>query len=200
LAAQRVSAGGIGLRAAGLRSDNSRNGALNAFPPEDIRDFLQLSAGEWLALRSLLDPAGAEPAKEALVEGLEPATGSQSWHQADRGELKVTFLEPQDADDWGGLEVCPPAGARVRLTFRRDGTVGLDDQWGRWQLAADGSLELEMALEGRVVKERIWFSKPNLRLRCTLEQSLDGRPGRASFSSEIRRVHRPEDAKRPSLA
>ncbi len=169
---------------------------MNAFPPEDIRDFLQLSAGEWLALRSLLDPDGPERAEETR----ELAAPSQSWHQADRGELKVTFLEPQEADDWGGLEVCPPAGARVRLSFRRDGTVGLGDQRGHWQLAADGSLELEVRLEGRVVKERIWFSKPNLRLRCTLEQSLDGRPGRASFSSEIRRVRRPEDGERRMLA
>jgi hypothetical protein len=76
----------------------------------------------------------------------------------------------------------------------------LGDQRGHWQLAADGSLELEVRLEGRVVKERIWFSKPNLRLRCTLEQSLDGRPGRASFSSEIRRVRRPEDGERRMLA
>ena len=65
-----------------------------------------------------------------------------------------------------------------------------EKQGGRWQLAADGSLELEVEREGRLVQERIWFSKPNLRLRCTLEQSLDGRPGRASFSSEIRRVRR----------
>ncbi|MFN9622689.1 MAG: phycobiliprotein lyase [Cyanobacteriota bacterium] len=173
---------------------------MNAFPPEDIRDFLQLSAGEWLALRSLLDPDGPEEVEEPLEKRLEPDAVSQRWHQAERGELKVSVLEPHGPQDWGGLEVCPPDGTSVRLSFRRDGTVELGNQWGRWQLAADGSLELEMALEGRVVKERIWFSKPNLRLRCTLEQSLDGRPGRASFSSEIRRVRRPEDAERRTLA
>ncbi len=196
MASQRGQAGGTGLRTAGLRSDDRLNGALTAFPPEDIRDFLQLSAGEWLALRSLLDPDGPDRAEETR----EPADVSQSWHQADRGELKVTFLEPEEADDWGGLEVCPPAGTPVRLSFRRDGTVGFGDQGGHWQLEADGSLELEVELAGRVVKERIWFSKPNLRLRCTLEQSLDGRPGRASFSSEIRRVRRPEDAEKRTLA
>jgi hypothetical protein len=126
---------------------------LNAFPPEDIRDFLQLSAGEWLALRSLLDPDGPEEVEEPLEKRLEPDAVSQRWHQAERGELKVSVLEPHGPQDWGGLEVCPPDGTSVRLSFRRDGTVELGNQWGRWQLAADGSLELEMALEGRVVKE-----------------------------------------------
>jgi hypothetical protein len=41
------------------------------------------------------------------------------------------------------------------------------------------------------VRERIWFTKPNLRLRSSVENHADGRPGRASFSSEIRRVSRP---------
>lgn len=166
------------------------NGALNAFPPEDIRGFLQLSAGEWLALRSLLGPDAPEQAQAPREGSADPPEGSQGWHQSDRGELTVAFLEPQGAADCGGLEVSLPSGSTVQLSFRSDGTVAMGGQGGRWQLAADGSLELEVEREGRLVQERIWFSKPNLRLRCTLEQSLDGRPGRASFSSEIRRVRR----------
>ncbi len=177
-----------------LRSWNSVNGPLNAFPPEDIRGFLQLSAGEWLALRSLLGPDGPEPAEPNPEPSAQIREDSQSWHQSDRGELKVAFLEPQDTTDCGGLEVAVPGGSSLTLNFRSDGTVVMREQSGRWQLAPDGSLELEMVESGRVVKERIWFSKPNLRLRCTLEQSLDGLPGRASFSSEIRRVNRPPEA------
>jgi hypothetical protein len=45
--------------------------------------------------------------------------------------------------------------------------------------------------DGREVRERIWFTKPNLRLRSTVETNAAGSPGRASFSSEIRRVSRP---------
>ena len=44
------------------------------------------------------------------------------------------------------------------------------------------------------LRERIWFNKPNLRLRSTIEQPADGLPGRASFSSEIRRVSKPAAA------
>ncbi len=164
---------------------------LNAFPPEDIRGFLQLSAGEWLALRSLLGPDAPELAQERPEGSGDPPEDSQSWHQSDRGELIVAFLEPRDTADCGGLEVSLPTGSKVQLSFRTDGTVAIGRQCGRWQLGADGSLELEVEGEGQLVQERIWFSKPNLRLRCTLEQSLDGRPGRASFSSEIRRVRRP---------
>lgn len=178
-----------------LRSEDSVNGPLNAFPPEDIRGFLQLSAGEWLALRSLLGADAPEPAAGPLEGGAaEPGESAQSWHQSDRGELKVAFLEPEGGANCGGLEVALPGGGTMELRFRLDGTLVTGEHCGRWQLGADGSLELELEAEGRRVKERIWFSKPNLRLRCTLEQSLDGRPGRASFSSEIRRVRPPAEA------
>ena len=69
---------------------------------------------------------------------------------------------------------------------------------GACQLSNYGSLALEIKEPTRIVKERIWYSKPNLRLRCTLEQFLDGQPGRASFSSEIRRVTRSQGSALPS--
>ncbi|MFM1798807.1 MAG: hypothetical protein RLZZ117_1085 [Cyanobacteriota bacterium] len=172
---------------------------MNTFPPEDIRSFLQLCSGEWLTLRSLLDaePVGMKESKEGSGEDLEE---SQSWHQAERGELKVEFLENDEAGMCGGMEVELPNGSRVQLNFRSDGSVVLACGLGQWQLTEDGTLELRMEQGGRLVKERIWFSKPNLRLRCTLEQGTDGSPGRASFSSEIRRVPRPVESIRPVLA
>lgn len=77
------------------------------------------------------------------------------------------------------------------MEFLADHTVLINTVPGRWELRGDGSLDLEVNEESRTVKERIWFSKPNLRLRCTLEEFRNGGPGRASFSSEIRRVQRP---------
>lgn len=175
-------------------------GSLNAFPPEDIRDFLQLSAGEWLTLRSLLGTDVPDEAEAALEKAAALAADAQIWHQSDRGELTVAYLAPREEMDCGSLNISLPGGARVELTFRDDGSVAMGEKWGRWQLAADGSLELEVDKEGWLVKERIWFSKPNLRLRCTLEQSRDGRPGRASFSSEIRRVRRPSETGSAGIA
>lgn len=169
---------------------------MNAFPPEDIRGFLQLCAGEWLSLRSVLETetpegTGTRHGNDELLDA------SQDWHHADRGELTVAFLEAEEPGECGGLDVGLPAGTNVRLVFRGDGSVVLAGESGRWLLASDGTLELRVEKDGRLLKERIWFSKPNLRLRCTLEQASDGSPGRASFSSEIRRVRPPAETTVP---
>jgi hypothetical protein len=157
------------------------------FPPATIEAFLVCCAGEWLSLRSrfvLEETAADVDAEEA------------SWHSSERGELTVAYLAPEGAGDAGGLEIVPPAGGRHQLRFLADGSfrgVAPDGQesQGRWQLWPDGSLELASAQGETTVKERIWFTKANLRLRSSVEHRSDGRPGRASFSSEIRRVSRP---------
>jgi hypothetical protein len=64
-------------------------------------------------------------------------------------------------------------------------------QQGQWTLWPDGSLELVISTPSGELSEKIWFTKPNLRLRSTVETRADGAPGRASFCSEIRRVSRP---------
>lgn len=167
---------------------------MTVFPPEDICGFLHLSVGEWLTLRSLLDPNAEAP---RVV--LEPAANadSQSWHESDRGDLRVTLLEATGAEDWGGWSISLPDQSTHTLVFQKDGTVLMNTLPGRWHLDKDGSLELELLEGSRTVKERIWYSKPNLRLRCTYE-CLDGQPGRASFSSEIRRLNRPSETSAPS--
>ncbi len=187
------------------------------FPPADIGAFLSFCAGEWLALRSCF----ASPAEAAAAEALaaaalaaEAAEGGadggadaepqgiteEPWHSAERAELRVAFLEPEQADHPGGLEITPPGGAPPRrLHFGPgepcdQGSTGCfqsGELEGRWQLWPDGSLELRLAEGGSEVRERIWFTKPNLRLRSCVEHGADGSPGRASFSSEIRRIARP---------
>ena len=42
--------------------------------------------------------------------------------------------------------------------------------------------------QGQQVRERLWFTKPNLRLRSSVTNQGDGNPAHAHFSSEIRRV------------
>jgi hypothetical protein len=159
------------------------------FPPAEIGAFLRFCAGEWLALRSCF--ASAE---EAL------ASGEETWHSAERAELQVAFLEPEQADHPGGLVVTPPAGGQPRRLHFGPGLSGelgwagsfrSDDQEGQWQLWPDGSLELRLPSAAGEVRERIWFTKPNLRLRSCVEHGADGSPGRVSFSSEIRRIARP---------
>lgn len=171
-----------------------RLNALNAFPPQDIGAFLHLNAGHWLTLRSLMGPDSPDLEMDSALPADGDQERGQSWHQADRGELRVAFFEATRDEDCGELEIAVPDGSSVRLIFQRDGTLLIGTVPGRWHLGADGSLEMAIREETRIVNERIWFSKPNLRLRCALEQFLDGRPSRASFSSEIRRLGPSKDA------
>ena len=157
------------------------------FPPEEIGAFLRHCAGEWMSLRSQFT-LGAVSTGEDL-----DAEDSDVWHSSERGELLVAFLEPQTPDSPGGLRVGPKDGDTQELQFSGDGTFRNGSQQGSWQLWPDGSLELVITAEGREVRERIWFTKPNLRLRSTVVTRTDGLPDRASFSSEIRRVSRPAE-------
>jgi len=160
------------------------------FPPETIAAFLTFCAGDWLALRSRFS------LEEASTEAPQAEEEEVSWHSSERGELQVTYLAPEGNDEPGGLEITPPSGGRHRLLFQADGDFqghAPDGavSTGRWQLWPDGSLELTSERAGNSVRERIWFTKANLRLRSSVEHHPDGSPGRASFSSEIRRVSRP---------
>jgi hypothetical protein len=176
----------------------------SAFPPRDLPGFLRLCAGEWLALRSSLALADLPPLESgAEAASEEPAGAEESWHRSERGELRIAYLAPEGPGDSGGLEVSPPQRPTRRLRFTENGlfydepppgeaeaAAGSKHQ-GEWQLWPDGSLELGLRLGNREVRERIWFTQPNLRLRSSVERWADGSPGRASFSSEIRRLSRP---------
>ncbi|MCP9928666.1 phycobiliprotein lyase [Cyanobium sp. CH-040] len=151
-----------------------------AFPPESIEAFLRFCAGEWMSLRS----------RFALAQSMDNADEGDEWHTSERGELVVAYLEPAAADSPGGLQVGPKGEPSSQLLFAGDGSFQSGTGRGTWQLWPDGSLELVIADDRRELRERIWFTKPNLRLRSTLEHRADGSPGRASFSSEIRRVSR----------
>ncbi len=169
------------------------------FPPQSIAAFLRCCAGEWMSLRSRFAleqaaliqlPAGTDGAGEAEAAAGEAGEGDE-WHTSERGELVVLYLEPADGQAPGGLQVGPKGQPAQRLLFAADGSFESGGRRGSWQLWPDGSLELLLVQEGIQLRERIWFTKPNLRLRSTVESRSDGRPGRASFSSEIRRVSRP---------
>ncbi|MGB7563585.1 MAG: phycobiliprotein lyase [Prochlorococcaceae cyanobacterium] len=163
------------------------------FPPKDLAGFLTFCVGEWMSLRS----------RFALASG-----GDDSWHASERGELRVEWQAGACEDDLGALTLTPKGQPARHLRFQSDGCfqsgcvqrdaglqagTGADatDQRGTWELWPDGSLELVVKQGERELRERIWFTKPNLRLRSTVERFADGRPSDASFSSEIRRVARP---------
>jgi hypothetical protein len=166
-------------------TDPAAGDSAGGFPPDSIEAFLRCCAGEWMSLRS----------RFALEQAADARQGDgDEWHSSERGELVVLYLEPAASGSPGGLEVGAKGQPARRLLFAADGSFETGERRGRWQLWPDGSLELVIADETRQLRERIWFTKPNLRLRSTLEHRADGSPGRASFSSEIRRVSRPAPA------
>ena len=170
--------------------------AESEFPPADLESFLRFCAGEWLAVRSRFG-LEAEHVEAEAGEAVE-----ETWHRSERGALVVTYLEADGAGALGGLQLTPPAGesgndaGSRQIHFEQGGSftrLGADGNplgRGSWEMGPDGSLELsETGAWGRV-RERIWFTKPNLRLRSSVQRGPNGEPGRASFSSEIRRVSR----------
>ena len=202
---------------------------ISAFPPETIGAFLRCCAGEWMSLRSQfslsgamdlgsldlgsldlasLDQADLKPADPAAPEPASPGEGElaleETWHSSERGELVVSFLEPEGSASVGGLRVAAGGKGSAQLHFDDQGgftaSAGEGQSQGSWQLWPDGSLELRLSAGERLVRERIWFTKANLRLRSTVEQGADGRPARASFCSEIRRVSRAAAAAGSSAA
>lgn len=174
--------------------------AASPFPPEDLASFLRFCAGEWLAVRSRF----ALEAPETDPMAAEAAQTEEAWHRSERGALVVTYLDPASDGGVGGLQLTPPASAdetggqsgcrRIHFEagggFERQGAEGQPLGRGRWAMGPDGSLELSETGSWGVVRERIWFTKPNLRLRSSVQRGPNGEPGRASFSSEIRRVSR----------
>ena len=160
----------------------SATGAI-PFPPQEIGDFLRFCAGEWMGLNSTF--ALDEPTALAAADD---APDGDEWHTSERGELLVTYLEPQADGQPGGLSQGPKGGLQQQLIFHSDGSYRCGADQGRWQFWPDGSLELVIDTQGQQVRERLWFTKPNLRLRSSVANQGDGNPAHAHFSSEIRRV------------
>ena len=184
------------------------------FPPTDLAAFLQFCAGDWLSLRSRFSLGAEASQSKATASGPispgaeEPVVESDdnSWHASERAELSVTLLasrgnghggEAQGSEGFGGLAIQVKGQAgQQQAYFHADGRFGShpdpgEGVSGTWTLWPDGSLDLVIEQGERRLRERIWFTKPNLRLRSTVEQLAGGSPGKASFSSEIRRVPRP---------
>ena len=163
------------------------------FPPQEIGDFLRFCAGEWMGLNSTFALDG--PTALAAEDNAPPGPSASEpegdeWHTSERGELVVTYLEPQTGGEPGGLSQGPKGGLQQHLLFHSDGSYHCGADQGRWQFWPDGSLELVIEAQGQQVRERLWFTKPNLRLRSSVANQGDGNPAQAHFSSEIRRVSR----------
>ena len=152
----------------------------STFPPADPAAFLSLCSGEWMSLRS----------------GFElSTTGDDDWHSSERGTVMV-HMEPAQEGELGRLSVEAPGGVTTALVFEQSGGLsiqaGAHSQAGVWRFWPDGSVELTLQQEdGLEVQERIWFTRPNRRLRSTTSVDASGQPVQGSFCTDIRRVSKP---------
>ena len=150
------------------------------FPPADPAAFLALCSGEWMSLRS----------------GFElSSSGDDDWHSSERGTVMVRSA-PAEQGELGRLSVEAPGGLITSLVFEQGGALciqhGSDLQTGLWRFWPDGSFELILQqTDGLEVQERIWFTRPNLRLRSTTAVDASGQPVQGSFSTDIRKVSKP---------
>lgn len=169
---------------------------------EEAEAWHNSERGELLVHYLVSSPAGnSEPESEPELEPepkAEPESESEHEPESDPGpEQGPGSVGP------GGIQIIPKVdGVRLNartLQFAADGQftseaaggTGAPVQRGHWTLWPDGSLELVMTTDSGDLREKIWFTKANLRLRSTVQTRRDGTPGLASFSSEIRRVSRP---------
>ena len=83
----------------------------------------------------------------------------------------------------------PTSHAWCPGTIRRAYTAKLIEEFAAGKrVILHGSLELVIDVRGQQVRERLWFTRPNLRLRSSVANQGDGNPAHVHFSSEIRRV------------
>ncbi|TGG96788.1 MAG: hypothetical protein ERJ67_00015 [Aphanocapsa feldmannii 277cV] len=149
------------------------------FPPRSVVELLQLCVGDWMSLRTLFTLSSQE----------------EGWDASQRGDLKVAWLDPQAASpaNLGGLAMELPGGDALRLRFDgagdQGGFSGCDGRVGEWLRNPDGSLLLRWCRGEETCEERIWFTKPNLRLRVRMVcRSVTGEAEAGAFYSEIRRM------------
>lgn len=151
-------------------------------PPATVQELLELCAGRWLSLRTLVTVSHEE-------EGWDQSESTQlelSWHPAEPGpELGVLRLHGTQQPDFQ-LRMGGAAGDREGCF------EGSDGRSGRWRFDPDHVLQLTWCSGDLQFAERIWFSKANLRLRSrTVSCSNDPSAVQAcAFYSEIRRLQR----------
>jgi len=76
-------------------------------------------------------------------------------------------------------------GKLIQKKMNRDHTPTV----GRFILGEDEALTLSTTAEtNSIIKERLWFAHPNLRLRTVWQENATGHQGWVMFYSEIRRI------------
>jgi hypothetical protein len=178
----------------------------------DIKTFFEQSEGKWFTQRTRYDLAQrkVENGKAELTVELLGQENDTVINLYNQGK---SSLNPDSAQA-GSLSDL--AGAKISWDNQSEGEQGSsaivllpdDQQWQKGQfiqkvLNSESSLKtgyfvmgedeaLTLSTENNsnsVIKERLWFAHPNLRLRTVWQENETGHQGWVMFYSEIRRIN-----------
>lgn len=169
----------------------------------NIKEFLELSAGNWFAQRTkyYLDKEKAENSKSDIITEILDRDNSELIRLGQENNLdSQTILAAQKVSWNNSVDLGKPKDiGSVIVIFIAD-RIGIQsgqflrsDSFqsklipGRYDLGKDEALTLILEREKFCFQERIWFASPNLRLRTTLSKQNNG-ASTTAFYSEIRRV------------
>jgi len=169
----------------------------------DIQTFFEQSQGKWFTQRTRYNLAQKkvengkaeltvellpsddraivelyEEASSSFNDSLDPlASAKISWDSdAEKGSNLLLFLSDPDKHQ----------GRLIQKRMNSDQSAVI----GQFAIAEDEALTLStQTLDNRLLKERVWFAHPNLRLRTLWEENSAGHQGWVMFYSEIRRMN-----------
>jgi hypothetical protein len=166
----------------------------------EIKDFLELCAGNWFSQRTSyhLEQQQAENSKSELtIELLSPDRPEvsqlcQQFRIDPRASLGGTKVSWDNSVDWGKTKqkgysilvlIPDPENLQIGQLLQSFKTP----QKGRYILGNDEALTLIVEGDNIYTEERLWFASPNLRLRTTLIRHSPGF-NQTAFYSEIRKI------------
>ncbi|BBL85825.1 hypothetical protein PMYN1_Chma12 (chromatophore) [Paulinella micropora] len=153
---------------------NKAETAMMVFPPSSIEDFLSLCTGQWMALCSSFELSKSE----------------NNWHSSEKSMITIELSSLEGK--FKQVVINTTSNTATTRYFSLDGHFTSEDSsFGQWSFRTDGSLELTWRnlLREEEEHERIWFTKPNLRLCSKITLNPDSTLLEAKFHSEIRRLN-----------
>jgi len=175
----------------------------------DIKTFFEQSEGKWFTQRTQYNLA------QNKVENGQAELTVELLSLEDRAIADLYEQVARQLSDQAATETDLSHGAGARISWDADSQKGsnlilliADDTQqqqgkliqktisgdsiptvGRFTIGEDEALTLSTAAQtNSIIKERLWFAHPNLRLRTVWQENETGHQGWVMFYSEIRRI------------
>lgn len=170
----------------------------------DIQTFFEQSEGKWFTQRTQYNLAEKKvendqaeltvellPADDRAIADLYSQSANQlqsdlpsnaagakiSWDvEGDKGSNLILLIPEDEAQQQGQL-------VQKRMNTEQPAIIG------QFAIGEDEALTLSTSTASQsLIKERVWFAHPNLRLRTVWQENEAGQQGWVMFYSEIRRM------------